>query len=135
MGKLTSVRWSHVSTCAVLIYWAAMLVGTHLPGSAVPATPYSDKSLHFMAYAGFAFLLAWAWTTRRPFLWGGLLFPVLLTAGYGGLDEFTQTFIPGRYGDVVDWYYNMAGAVTGVGVFFVVEFLGRRVFRWGNQKA
>lgn len=106
-----------------------MLLGTHLPGPAVPKTPYSDKSLHFIAYAGFAFLLAWAWTTRRRFLWGGPLFALLIAAGNGCLDEFTQMLVPGRYGDVVDWYYDVAGAVTGVAAFFVLELVSRRVLR------
>ena len=135
MGKLASVCWSRVSTGVALIYWAAMLLGTHLPGPAMPATPYSDKSLHFMAFAGFAVLLAWAWTTRRPFLWGGPLFAVLVAAVYGGLDEFTQTFIPGRYGDVVDWCYDAAGAVSGIAAFLAVQSFSRRMFRSGHQEA
>ena len=133
MGKLASIRWSRVSTCAVLIYWAAMLLGTHLPGPAVPATPYSDKSLHFMAYAGLGFLLAWAWTARRPFLWGGPLFAVAVAVGYGGLDELTQTLIPGRYGDVVDWLYDAAGTLTGTGCFLVLELFVRRI-GWSGSR-
>ena len=121
MGKFVSWRWSHVSTAAVLVYWAAMLLGTHLPGPAVPSTPYSDKTLHFVAYAGLAFLLAWAWATRRRFLWGGPVFALLVAALYGGLDEITQTFIPGRFGDVLDWCYDALGAVTGVGAFAIVQ--------------
>lgn len=133
MGKFASIRWSRVSTCAVLIYWATMLLGTHLPAPALPATPYSDKSLHFMAYAGLGFLLAWAWTTRRPFLWGGPLFALGVAAGYGVLDELTQSLIPGRSADVFDWVYDAAGTLAGIGVFLVAGVLARRVFRSGKK--
>lgn len=124
--KLAFLRWSRLSTAAVVIYWSAMLLGTHLPARNVPATPYSDKTLHFVAYAGLAFLLSWTWTTRRRFLWCGPLFALAVAAGYGGLDEFTQTFIPGRYGDVVDWYYDTAGAAMGIVGFWIIE----RSSRW-----
>jgi VanZ family protein len=133
MGKLTFIRWSHVSALAVLAYWAAMTLGTHLPGPAVPEIPYSDKSLHFMAYAGLGFLLAWAWATRRPFLWGGPVFALLVAAGWGGLDEITQALIPGRDADVVDWLYDTAGTLTGIGGFLLLERFVRRMFGLGRS--
>ncbi len=135
IGKYAALKWSHVSTGAVLAYWAAMLLGTHLPGSAVPETPYSDKTLHFTAYAGFAFLLAWAWATRRRFLWCGPVFAVLVAGLYGALDELTQTFIPGRFGDLGDWCYDLLGTLTGVAVFCVVEPLGRWAWRRTGRHA
>lgn len=128
LQQLAAIRWSRVSTWAVIVYWAAMTLGTHLPGQSLPATPYSDKSLHLLAYTGFGFLIAWAWAARRPFLWGGPLFAIAAAAGYGGLDEFTQTYIPGRYGDVVDWLYDAAGAVIGVALFLLV-YAGTRSVR------
>lgn len=127
------IRWSHVSALAVLVYWAAMTLGTHLPGPAAPDVPYSDKSLHFMAYAGLGFLLAWAWATRRPFLWGGPVFALLVAAGWGGLDEITQALIPGRDADVVDWLYDTAGTLTGIGSFLLLELFVRRMVGFGRS--
>ena len=80
-----------------------------------------------MAYAGLAFLLSWAWSTRRPFGWPGALFALCVAAGYGGLDELTQLFIPGRDCDVVDWLYDVVGTLTGIGAFLVVDWCVRRV--------
>ena len=78
-------------------------------------TPVSDKNLHFMAFFGLSFLLAWSWTTRRPFLPAGALFAVLVAVVYGAFDEITQAFIPGRFADVADWYYDAAGTIAGIG--------------------
>jgi VanZ family protein len=127
--KLAAWPWSRLTTGAVVVYWAALVLGTHLPGSAVPSTPCSDKTLHFWAYAGLAFLLAWSWTTRRTFLWGGAAIALFLASGYGGLDELTQTFVPGRCADVVDWCYDTAGAICGVATFFVLQLGSRKVLR------
>ena len=129
MTRFTSVRWSHVSTSLLLLYWSALILGTHLPGSFVPATPVSDKSLHFMAFLGLGFLLAWTWTTRRPFLPAGAFVVVLVAVVYAAIDEITQTYIPGRFVDVVDWGYDVAGTIAGTAVFFAVNAVFRRVFR------
>jgi VanZ family protein len=129
-----------VSTFLLLLYWAALVSGTHLPGSAVPATPVSDKSLHFMAFCGLAFLLAWTWTLRRPFLPAGAFVAVLVAVVYAAIDEITQNLVPGRSADVADWYYDVAGAVTGTAIFFGVDATFRRAFggwicRSGRAKA
>ncbi len=69
MTRLASVRWSHVSTLLLLLYWAALMCGNSSSRLIrFRPTPVSDKSLHFMAFFGLGFLLAWTWTTRRPFL-------------------------------------------------------------------
>lgn len=125
--KLAAWPWPRLTAGAAVVYWAALVLGTHLPGSAVPSTPYSDKTLHFCAYAGLAFLLAWAWTTRRTFLWGGAAFALFVASGYGILDELTQAFVPGRCTDVVDWCYDTAGALGGIAAFYVLHLSSRRV--------
>ncbi|MHB8970861.1 MAG: VanZ family protein [Pirellulaceae bacterium] len=134
MTRFSAVRWTHVSTFLLLLYWAALMAGTHLPGSAVPATPVSDKSLHFMAFLGLGFLLAWTWTTRRPFLPVGAFVAVLIAVAYAAIDEITQAFIPGRFADVVDWYYDVAGTIAGTTIFCAVDWLFRRVFRGSGRQ-
>ncbi len=129
MIRLASVRWSHVSTSLLLLYWAALISGTHLPSNAVPQAPVGDKNLHFMAFFGLSVLLAWSWTTRRPFLPAGALFALLVAVVYGAVDEITQAFIPGRFADVADWYNDAAGAVAGTAVFGAFNAVFRRVVR------
>ena len=99
---------------ALVVYWVALCIGTHVPGGFVGTPLVSDKTLHFLAYAGLSFLIA----TLLPLLgirdsrvyWTALLVAV----GYGAIDELGQIPIPGRTADVVDWLADVAGAVAGV---------------------
>jgi VanZ family protein len=37
--------------------------------------------------------------------------------GYGLLDEWHQTFVPGRYGSFTDAGFNVIGAVIGLWIY------------------
>lgn len=78
----------------------------------------SDKTAHLWAYAGLAILAVRA-------VGGGLPCRVMLrvasiafliAAGYGIFDEVHQVFVPGRSGDVLDWFADASGSVVGIGV-------------------
>lgn len=107
-----------------LIYWLAMFVGTHLPGTAVPPDPARswDKVEHVTAFAGLAVLLCiagalWLGASQR------LLAAVLgLLALYGVMDEVTQRYLPYRLPDTGDWLANMLGTGLGLSLFW---------FGWG----
>jgi VanZ family protein len=107
-----------------LLYWLAMFVGTHLPGTPVPPDPARswDKVEHVAAFAGLAVLLCvagalWLGASQR------LLALVLgLLALYGLVDEMTQRFLPYRMPDSGDWLANMLGAGLGLSLFW---------FGWG----
>lgn len=104
-----------------LVYWLAMFVGTHLPGTPMPPDPQRswDKVEHVAAFAGLALLLCLAGA-----LWWGasqrLLAAVLgLLALYGLVDEVTQQFLPYRMPDADDWLANMLGAGLGLSLFWL----------------
>jgi len=42
-----------------------------------------------------------------------------ITVGYGFLDEFHQTFVPGRYGGLSDFVLDVVGAVVGIACFSI----------------
>jgi VanZ family protein len=42
---------------------------------------------------------------------------LVLTMGYGWLDEWHQTFVPGRYGSLTDVGFNLMGAVIGMVIY------------------
>jgi len=72
-----------------------------------------DKLAHFAVFGA----LATAWI-RLPWFQargrrGGWLAIVLVSA-YGGLDEWRQSFTPGRYMEFDDWLADTMGAVTAV---------------------
>jgi VanZ family protein len=80
----------YLATSVLLVYWAALAVGTHVPMSGHGTASYNDKLLHLGAYAGLAFLLCCAWAVRRPLgvraaaaIWG-------ICAVYAALDEMLQ---------------------------------------------
>jgi VanZ family protein len=78
----------------------------------------SDKTGHFMAYAGLAFLCVRAVSggfPRRVVLRVALL-AVAIAAAYGAFDELHQWFVPERSADVRDWFADVSGALVGIGI-------------------
>jgi VanZ family protein len=122
-------------TAALVVYWVALCIGTHLPGGFVGTPAVSDKTLHFLAYAGLSFLIA----MLLPLL--GIrdsrvyLTALLVAVGYGVVDELGQIPIPGRNADAVDWFADVAGAVVGVVCYrLMVGVLAIRPFTLSGQK-
>jgi len=80
--------------------------------------PHLDKILHFCWFAGGGFALALAIRLRRPppasFLVRVIL-PIAAISLLGALDEFRQSFTPGRSGnDFGDWVADTLGGGLGV---------------------
>ncbi len=99
---------------ALIVYWVALCIGTHVPGGFAGTPWVSDKTLHFVAYVGLGFLLA-AMLSLSGIRDSRVYWTALLVAvGYGAIDELGQIPIPGRTADVVDWLADVAGAVAGV---------------------
>ena len=96
MNQRHSQTRSRFVTLLLALYWIALAAGTHAPRLPTVSTPYGDKFAHYVAYAGLAFLLSWAWTTRRAFFPQGILFAFGVASVYGAIDELTQIPIPGR---------------------------------------
>jgi VanZ family protein len=67
------------------------------------------KLIHFAEYALLCFLwwraLASVTDSRRAALWA-----FLIASGYAVTDEFHQSFVDGRHGNVFDWLIDSAGA-------------------------
>lgn len=100
----------------LLIYWLALLIATSIPSSSLPEISYSDKTMHFLAYGGLGFLLTLAFTVQRKFpeLRGyAVLTAITVAALYGALDEFHQSFIPGRNAELLDWIADFVGSILG----------------------
>lgn len=80
-------------------------------------SPNFQNFLHLPVYAGLASL--WFWALRHWFAESGYryLLALILTVGYGLLDEWHQTFVPGRFGSLTDAGFNFMGAVIGLLVY------------------
>ena len=99
------------------VYWLGLVTGTHLPRLPQGVGGYDDKTAHYLAYAGLAFLLSWSWSVRRPYFPKGLLFALGVAVLFGAVDELTQIPVPGRFGEPLDWLADSLGALSGICLF------------------
>lgn len=81
--------------------------------------PTFQNLLHIPLYGALAFL--WNRSFHKNHISNGkmVLMSLFLTISYGCLDELHQTFVPGRYGGLLDIFLNISGAFLGVFVFYL----------------
>ena len=110
-----------------LLYMSLLFGLSSLPGTIpddAPATyrivawvpPAVQNLMHIPAYAGLAFLWKWSlvvWFRPAP----ATLAAVVVAVAYGGLEEWYQSFIPGRFASLTDVLFNTVGACLGVLAF------------------
>jgi VanZ family protein len=108
--------------CGLLAnYWMLLLVGTHLPRESGPSfSLLSDKVLHFAGFAGLALLLAWLLSYWSVLTKTRAVIVILICGSYGAIDELTQP-LSGRTCEMNDWLADLAGATTGVVIFWLVS--------------
>ena len=83
-----------------------------MPG-VLPTGP--DKLVHVVLYLILGLSLAWGRTRTGSGVPGLLL--LLMGVGYGALDEWHQSFVPGRQSSVGDWVADSAGVMLGLVLF------------------
>ena len=89
------------------------------------------KTAHFSEYALLALLL-WrarrrpAWADPRPWSWREARFILVAAALFAASDEFHQSFVPGREGQVTDVLLDTLGAAGGMAVAWAGVTLRRR---------
>lgn len=108
------------------LYSLAVLVTALIPGEDLPVfiRDANDLVLHFLEFF-LLFLLAQnafpqsdrAFLVRRTSLWAVVWSLVLAVA-----TEVGQLYVPGRYGDILDFFSDLAGALTA---FLCLAVLGR----------
>jgi len=101
------LRWVGVGTVASVIIYFSLV--TTIPAPPEPG-PIWDKKLHFAAYAGFAYSLAYATAEygSRPVIRGAGVLGVAVAFGLGV--ELAQGQLPMRYYSHGDLLANLIGA-------------------------
>ena len=100
---------SKVSLLGVIIFVALLFWGGSQPEAAGLFQPPWDKVAHFMAFGLLAFMLWVGFQGRWPLL------IILLVGCVGALDEWRQTFLPGRTMSLGDFAMDMIAVVVVVG--------------------
>jgi len=127
MNKLKKI----LPILTLAIYWPALFLLTHiptLPKILAIEIPGSDKTIHFITYFMLTFIywMASNGTTRPHFKHWSVYWTLLLIMAYGGVDEFTQQFIKGRSGELLDWYCDIGGAMSAI----IVLYLFHKPLHW-----
>lgn len=81
--------------------------------------PTLQNLLHIPLYGVLALL--WIRSFQKNHFSNGkmILMTLFLTISYGCLDELHQTFVPGRYGGLLDIFLDSLGAFFGILVFYL----------------
>lgn len=101
----------------LILYCLAIYIQSDLPSiEHIPSFEFSDKLLHFCAYAVMGILFYRAYQTLRikgdPRLL--MLISIVSASLYGISDEIHQYFVPFRDASIWDAVANALGAVCGV---------------------
>jgi VanZ family protein len=79
-----------------------------------------DKLLHAVAYVGLGLLSMRAFHGGlKPLALLPVILGLLLTAAYGGLDEWHQSRVPGRDANEMDWLADLVGAGLCIPLFML----------------
>ncbi len=90
----------------------------------------SDKLVHFAAYAVLAG--TWFWALRGGARRGMWIVAAAISAVWGVLDEWHQSFVPGRHASVLDALADVAGALGGALAYRVLSVRWARPARSGG---
>ncbi|WP_256301949.1 VanZ family protein [Haloarchaeobius salinus] len=111
------LRWlGVVGVLLVIVYFSIVTV----PPKPAGTTPFWDKHLHFVAYAGLALALAYATARRRDQPYRRAALVIGGAVGFGVLIELAQGTLSYRTFGWGDLLANTLGALL-VSLWFVVE--------------
>lgn len=93
--------------------------------------PYIRKTAHFTEFFSLAITVAiplYVYKIRGIFL---ILLGQLFCVGIAFLDEYTQSFVPGRSPSYKDVWIDSAGAFCGILLAWILCYIGRKtIFHW-----
>ncbi len=112
----TLMNLIRITSSILAVYWLAIFVATHLPGSALPPLG-SDKAYHLMAFFGLSVLLSWVLSQKIAAARTWVIAVLVITISYAIFDEWSQQFVPNRTPDISDVVADACGSALGVIMF------------------
>lgn len=110
--KTFAYNWLPLIAYCVVIY----IQSSYPSPEALPSFEFSDKLMHFGAYAvmGILFYRAFQTLPGKTIIQSIALFSMIAASLYGVSDEIHQSFVPYRDGSLGDVMADVLGAVCGV---------------------
>ncbi len=112
---------------SLLFYWPGIFILTHIPLARVPSWVIGahiyDKTFHYFAYLVLVFLLWFAISPYRKVNWrrAAVWWILFVVVWYGVFDEWLQGYV-GRDPDVMDFFTDLAGTLTGLILLSIFPF-------------
>jgi VanZ family protein len=121
------VAWLPAIAYTLLIWW---LSSQAFELAFMQRVPLQDKGVHFIEYGALSFFIAHAVTATWPGRETATFFTaVVSTVLLGLLDEMHQSFVPGRFSDVMDLVADTIGAVVAAFLYMALTFGYRALIR------
>ena len=133
MRPITRITIAGIRLAIVVLvaYWGLMAVGTHLPAELDFSPNVYDKAKHFSAFAMLALMLCYVTNSPRLGLRFGAI--VVVAVLYAAIDEWTQSFVPGRVCDRYDFFADCLGILAGTLAYGLPRWWWRD--RWDDPHA
>jgi VanZ family protein len=116
-----TIHGLRIAVIALGCYWVLMFISTHIPPNQLPILHVSDKLIHAFAFAGLAFLLAWAIPTNLSRPLRNVFLAGLIGTLYAFLDELLQIPV-GRTADWQDFGADCVGILFGLLLYTSVRY-------------
>ena len=95
-----------------------------VPEFIISLNPTLQNLLHIPIFGLLAFLSLKSFTKYTISTYTKIIITLIITILFGCLDEFYQTFVPGRYGSLTDILLNIVGITTGTVIYFQLQRRG-----------
>lgn len=116
-----TINGLRIAIVALAGYWVLLFIGTHLPpNELLSQLRMNDKVIHGCAFAGLAFLMAWAIPTNMSKLYQNTFFAALIAVIYAGFDEVLQIPV-GRTADWKDFVADCVGVCIGLSFYTIAR--------------
>jgi len=125
------IAWLPAVAYTLLIWW---LSSQAFELAFMQRVPLQDKGVHFLEYGALSFFIAHAMAVTWPGRDSSTFFTaVVATVALGLLDEMHQSFVPGRFSDVLDLVADTIGGLAAA-LLYTALTLGYRSVRRDRER-